>query len=76
MSSNYLLKLSAAIFGPVLLFTIVAFITIFFIRRNHRKRLMQSRNKQDPETYYATEDLLRVTSAGDSTLRVISTSSF
>lgn len=30
---------------------------------------MATRSKQDPETYYASDDLIRATSAGDSTLR-------
>ncbi|KAL5287856.1 ACVR1 family protein [Megaselia abdita] len=47
----------------------IAFTTLFFIRRKHRKRLLATRSKQDPETYYASDDLLRATSAGDSTLR-------
>lgn len=67
-SSSYILKLSFAIFGPVLIISALAVVIIFFMRRRHRKRLLASRNKQDPETYYADE-LLRATSAGDSTLR-------
>lgn len=39
------------------------------MRRTHRKRLLATRNKQDPDTYYASDELLRATSAGDSTLR-------
>lgn len=68
-SSNYLLKLSFAIFGPVLIISFVAIIILFLMRRTHRKRLLASRNKQDPDTYYASDDF-RATSAGDSTLRV------
>lgn len=47
----------------------IAFTTFFFVRRKNRKRLLATRSKQDPETYYASDDLLRATSAGDSTLR-------
>lgn len=47
----------------------IAFTTFYFLRRKHRKRLLATRSKQDPETYYASDDLLRATSAGDSTLR-------
>lgn len=39
------------------------------MRRNHQKRLLATRSKQDPDTYYGTDDF-RATSAGDSTLRV------
>lgn len=69
-SSSYLLKLSFAIFGPVLIISGLAILVLFLMRRTHRKRLLAHRNKQDPETYYASDDF-RATSAGDSTLRVI-----
>lgn len=39
-------------------------------RRTGHKRMVPSRTKHDPDTYYAGDELLRVTSAGDSTLRV------
>lgn len=68
-SSKYMLKLSFAIFGPVLIISALAFIVMFMMRRTHHKRLQATRNKQDPETYYAGDDF-RATSAGDSTLRV------
>lgn len=48
----------------------MAYISIFFIRRNHRKRVAMTRNKHDPDAYMVNDELLRVTSAGDSTLRV------
>lgn len=47
----------------------LAFTVLFFMRRTHHKRMMPSRTKH-PDTYYAGDELLRVTSAGDSTLRV------
>lgn len=40
------------------------------MRRTHQKRLMAARAKQDPDSYFASEDLLRATATGDSTLRV------
>lgn len=68
-SSGYLLKLSFAIFGPVFIIGGLAILVIIFMRRNHQKRLLATRSKQDPDTYYGTDDF-RATSAGDSTLRV------
>lgn len=68
-SNSDLLKLSFAIFGPGLILCGLAFFIVFLMRRKHHKRLMVSRNRQDPETYYASDDF-RATSAGDSTLRV------
>ncbi|XP_055701112.1 activin receptor type-1 isoform X2 [Phlebotomus papatasi] len=41
----------------------------FWLRQSRHKRLLVSRNKADPETYYASDDILRATTAGDSTLR-------
>lgn len=61
--------LSIAILGPVLI--VVIFLAIIVpMRRSHQKRLLSMRNKQDTEAYYAGDELLRVTSAGDSTLKV------
>lgn len=68
--SNNLLKMSFAILGPFVVISILAYIAIYFIRRTHRKRLEYSRAKQDPDAYLVNDELLRVTSAGDSTLRV------
>lgn len=66
-SSNvFYLKLSSAIIGPFLVLSCLALIVIYFIRRKHYKRATRS----IPETYYASEDNFRATSAGDSTLRV------
>ena len=59
-----------AILGPFVVISILAYIAIYFIRRTHRKRLEYSRSKQDPDSYLVNDELLRVTSAGDSTLRV------
>lgn len=69
-SSSYLLKLSFAIFGPVLIISGLAIFVIFLMRRTHHKRLLATRSKQDPETYYASDDF-RATSAGDSTMKVV-----
>ena len=68
-SSSYLLKLSFAIVAPVLIISALAICVIYLMRRTHHKRLLSTRSKQDPETYYASDDL-RATSAGDSTMKV------
>lgn len=39
------------------------------MRRLHRRRLCMETSRVDPDTFCATEDLLRATAAGDSTLR-------
>lgn len=65
---NYMLYLLSAILISILVvFTCAC--ALFMMRYRHKKRLIVSRSKQDPETYYASDDLLRATSAGDSTLR-------
>lgn len=66
-----MVKLSFAVLGPVLVITVVAFVIIYFMKQTHQKRLLASRSKQDPDSYLVSDDLLRATSAGDSTLRVI-----
>ncbi len=68
-SLSYTLKLCLAIFGPVVILGIVAIIIILIMRHNHKKRLIKARNKQDADNYYTSDDL-RITQAGDSTLRV------
>lgn len=69
-STSYIIKFTLAILGPIVIVGSFALLIIYYMKRNHRKRLLANRNKQDPETYYASDDLLRATSAGDSTLRV------
>jgi activin receptor type-1 len=69
-STSYIMKLTLAILGPVLALGLLGALVLLLMRRTHRKRLMSARNMADPETYYASDDLLRVTAAGDSTLRV------
>jgi activin receptor type-1 len=69
-STSYITKLTLAILGPVLAVGLLGALVLLLMRHTHRKRLMSARNMADPETYYASDDLLRVTAAGDSTLRV------
>ncbi|EDW77162.1 uncharacterized protein Dwil_GK22220 [Drosophila willistoni] len=67
--SSNMSKMALAILGPFLVITLMGAVAIFFMRRSHRKRLAASRIKQDPESYLVNDELLRATSAGDSTLR-------
>ncbi|XP_063707130.1 activin receptor type-1 isoform X2 [Culicoides brevitarsis] len=69
--NSYLLKLCLAIFGPIIVLGSCAFAIIWYMKNAHQKRLFASRNKPDVETYFPNEEhnLLRVTSAGDSTLK-------
>lgn len=64
----YILKLVGAIVGPMLMLASIATIVLWCMRRMHRQRL-RNQSKQDPDMYYATDELLRATAAGDSTLR-------
>lgn len=58
--------------GAIAALAMITFVTIYIRRRTDHKRMLPSRIKHAPDTYYAgEEELLRVTSAGDSTLRVI-----
>ncbi|XP_069676578.1 activin receptor type-1 [Periplaneta americana] len=68
-STSYIMKLTIAILGPVVALGLLGALVLLLMRRKHRKRLMAARMMADPETYYASDDLLRVTAAGDSTLR-------
>jgi len=66
-----IMKLCLAIFGPVVILGLLALAIILLMRRNHKKRLVDARNKADADTYYASDDLLKRSHAcGDSTLRV------
>lgn len=63
------LLLSVAILGPILIISMLAIFVLIIMRRTHNKRLIGNRGK-DADTFYAGDELLRITSAGDSTLRV------
>ncbi|CAH1365099.1 hypothetical protein MTP99_001397 [Tenebrio molitor] len=67
-SMDYALKMTAAILGPVVVIGTLGAIILFLMRRVHRRRLCNE-SRLDPDTYYASDDLLRATAAGDSTLR-------
>ncbi|KAJ9599331.1 hypothetical protein L9F63_010198, partial [Diploptera punctata] len=69
-STTYIVKLTLAILGPVVILGVVGLLVLFLMRRTHRKRLMAARiMSSDPEPYYTSDDPLRVTATGDSTLR-------
>jgi activin receptor type-1 len=70
-TSDDMYKLGFAVFAPVVIIGIVAIGIILFMRRNHKRRLIDARNSQDADIYYASDDLLKRSHAcGDSTLRV------
>lgn len=62
--------LGIAILVPVIVVIVLAYAVLVLMRRTNEKRLISTRTKHDPDTYYACDELLRATSAGDSTLRV------
>ncbi|KAF5307599.1 hypothetical protein FQR65_LT06755 [Abscondita terminalis] len=67
-SLSYVLKLVLAVVIPTIVLAIAVTITLLVLRRIHKRRLREQ-SKQDLDTYYASDDLLRATAAGDSTLR-------
>lgn len=69
-STRSFIVLAFAMLGAIVALIMITFITIYIRRRTDHKRMVPSRVKHDPDTYYAGDELLRVTSAGDSTLRV------
>lgn len=69
-STRSYILLAFAMLGAITALVMIVFVTIYIRRRTDHKRMVPSRIKHDPDTYYAGDELLRVTSAGDSTLRV------
>ncbi|XP_050300766.1 activin receptor type-1 [Anthonomus grandis grandis] len=68
-SVMFVLKMVAAILGPVVILGSLGMLVLYLLRRMHRNRLCNE-SRMDPEQYYAAdEQLLRATAAGDSTLR-------
>uniref|UniRef100_A0A8D8UFU5 Serine/threonine-protein kinase receptor n=1 Tax=Cacopsylla melanoneura TaxID=428564 RepID=A0A8D8UFU5_9HEMI len=67
---DYIVKLSLAILGPVLVLGMLAAVIVLLMRRSHRNKLLAARAIQsDADCFLADADLLRATAAGDSTLR-------
>ncbi|KAF7284403.1 type I BMP receptor saxophone [Rhynchophorus ferrugineus] len=64
----FVLKMVAAVLGPVLILGLVGLSVMYCFKNVQRNRLF-SESRTDPEQYYVTDDLLRATAAGDSTLR-------
>ncbi|XP_030762424.1 activin receptor type-1 [Sitophilus oryzae] len=64
----FALKMVAAILGPVVVLGVIALLVLYFLKKIHQNRLFME-SRMDPEQYYVTDDLLRATAAGDSTLR-------
>lgn len=70
VNSLYVWKLTFAILGPVVVLGFFGAIIILLMRRRHKKRLRAARSMHsDPDAYCASDDILRATAAGDSTLR-------
>ncbi|KAJ8926057.1 hypothetical protein NQ315_009912 [Exocentrus adspersus] len=67
-SFMYILKLVGAVLAPVMILGGLGLVILLLLRRLHRNRLCNE-SRMDPDMYYATDDLLRATAAGDSTLR-------
>jgi activin receptor type-1 len=69
-TTDDILKICFAVFGPIIVIGLLAAIIVLCMRQNHKRRLMDVRNQQDPDIYYANDDLLKRSHAcGDSTLR-------
>lgn len=67
-SLHLILKLIGAVLAPVIILAALGALILYGMRRIHKHRL-RSHTRQDPERYYASDELLRATAAGDSTLR-------
>ncbi|KAJ8944930.1 hypothetical protein NQ318_013078 [Aromia moschata] len=64
----YGLKLLAAVLIPLMVLGALGIIVLYLLRRYHRNRLCNE-SRLDPDMYCASDELLRATAAGDSTLR-------
>jgi activin receptor type-1 len=70
-SQNENLWMILAVLGPVFIIVLLTAAVITYMRKNHKKRLVDARIQQDADTYYASDDLIKRSHAcGDSTLRV------
>ncbi|KAK9880516.1 hypothetical protein WA026_011755 [Henosepilachna vigintioctopunctata] len=67
-SVHYILKLIGAVVIPLLILGICIIIALYLMKKRHKRRLCNE-SRYDPDAYYASDDLLRATAAGDSTLR-------
>lgn len=76
LTQNYVLLFAVILVFAMVVVSIIVLAVYVLLRRTKHKRLLMSHRKQDPNTYYASDDILRATSAGDSTLRVSSEANF
>ncbi|XP_066158125.1 activin receptor type-1 isoform X2 [Euwallacea fornicatus] len=69
-SDNFLygVKMVGAILGPIIILALIGTMVMFCMKKIHRNRLCNEA-RLDTEQYYVTDELLRATAAGDSTLR-------
>lgn len=65
---HYVLKLIGAVLLPIVILIMCIMIVLYLMKQKHKRRLCNE-SRYDPESYYASDDLLRATAAGDSTLR-------
>lgn len=69
-STRSYIVMAFGMLGAIVAVVMVVCVVLYVRRRTDHKRMIPSRTKHDQDTYYAGDELLRVTSAGDSTLRV------
>lgn len=69
--------MTLAILGPIVILTVLGAAVILLMRRRHRKRLIVARSlHSEIDGYCGSEEMLRATAAGDTTLRVRKYASF
>ncbi|KAL1514236.1 hypothetical protein ABEB36_003524 [Hypothenemus hampei] len=64
----FILNLITAVVVPFSVLALIGVACLYFLKRWHHNRLCKE-TRMDPEQYYVTEELIRATAAGDSTLR-------
>ncbi|KAG8240515.1 Activin receptor type-1, partial [Homalodisca vitripennis] len=68
--SAYIWKLTLAILGPIVVLGLLGSVVVLMMRRRHHKRLLAARSlHSDPDSFCGSDDILRATAAGDTTLR-------
>lgn len=68
LTNTFFIILFFEIFGPIAIISGLAIAIIFFMRNNHRKRLLKSQSKNDPEQGYITENDLQLAPIATDTL--------
>ena len=64
----FFFKLISAVLVLVIVLSLLVTIVIFLMKKQHKRR-RRTQSRYDPDTYYASDDMLRATAAGDSTLQ-------